>query len=141
MEANPDDALMWGQKVEDLGGGRPVFAAQTGHDGLAQFEDGEDDLLVPGKKSGKKSSKIRNKIVKKIQKRINRNFLGLSYLDKAEGIKVSSIGSKVIEAAEASGRALKTLISANLTMRPDSKSISDPVAGEAHLVSKAILVS
>ena len=89
----------------------------------------------------KKSSKIRNKIVKKIQKRINRNFLGLSYLDKAEGIKVSSIGSKVIEAAEASGRALKTLISANLTMRPDSKSISDPVAVEANLVSKAILVS
>ena len=137
MEANPDDTLMRGQKVEDLGGGRPVFAAQTGHDGLAQFEDGEDDLLVPGKKS----SKIRNKIVKKIQKRINRNFLGLSYLDKAEGIKVSSIGSKVIEAAEASGRALKTLISANLTMRPDSKSISDPVAVEANLVSKAILVS
>ena len=61
MEANPDDTLMRGQKVEDLGGGRPVFAAQTGHDGLAQFEDGEDDLLVPGKKS----SKIRNKIVKK----------------------------------------------------------------------------
>ena len=137
MEANPDDTLMRGQKVEDLGGGRPVFAAQTGHDGLAQFEDGEDDLLVPGKKS----SKIRNKIVKKIQKRINRNFLGLSNLDKAEGIKVSSIGSKVIEAAEASGRALKTLISANLTMRPDSKSISDPVAVEANLVSKAILVS
>ena len=132
MEANPDDTLMRGQKVEDLGGGRPVFAAQTGHDGLAQFEDGEDDLLVPGKKSGKKSSKIRNKIV---------NKMGLSNLDKAEGIKVSSIGSKVIEAAEASGRALKTLISANLTMRPDSKSISDPVAVEANLVSKAILVS
>ena len=68
MEANPDDTLMRGQKVEDLGGGRPVFAAQTGHDGLAQFEDGEDDLLVPGKKSGKKSSKIRNKIVKKSRK-------------------------------------------------------------------------
>ena len=57
MEANPDDTLMRGQKVEDLGGGRPVFAAQTGHDGLAQFEDGEDDLLVPGKKSGKNHQK------------------------------------------------------------------------------------
>ena len=57
MEANPDDTLMRGQKVEDLGGGRPVFAAQTGHDGLAQFEDGEDDLLVPGKKSEKNHQK------------------------------------------------------------------------------------
>ena len=63
------------------------------------------------------------------------------YLDKAEGINVSSIGSKVIEAAEASGRALKTLISANFTIRLDSKSISDPVAVDANLVSNAILVS
>ena len=63
------------------------------------------------------------------------------YRDKAEGIRVSSMGSKVMEAAEASGRALKTLISANLTMRPDSKSISEPVAVEARRVSKAILVS
>ena len=92
-------------------------------------------------KNREKIIKNQEKIRKKIQKRINRIFLGLSYLDKAEGIKVSSIGSKVIEAAEASGRALKTLISANLTMRPDSKSISDPVAVEANLVSKAILVS
>ena len=57
MEANPDDTLMRGQKVEDLGGGRPVFAAQTGHDGLAQFEDGEDDLLVPGKNREKNHQK------------------------------------------------------------------------------------
>ena len=46
MEANPDNALMRGQKMEDLRGGRPVLAAQAGHHGLAQLQNRENDLLI-----------------------------------------------------------------------------------------------
>ena len=44
-------------------------------------------------------------------------------------------------ALEVSGLDENTVISAILIMRLDSRSISDPVAVEATLVSKAILVS
>jgi hypothetical protein len=44
-------------------------------------------------------------------------------------------------AAEVSGLDEKTAISANFTITPDSKSISDPVAVDANLVKRAIFVS